>query len=482
MTRSALEYRRSLHDGRAVHLDGKIVDVTTHPAFAGIVSTLADLVDLSAQPELRSVDPDVGQDVAWWWRTPRTREDLVARRTASTRLAEPTCGFVGRGPDHVASFFAGFVGAAEVFGNQAGAVVDYWRHMAAADQYLSYVIIPPSIDRARAASGAEPTQVRMVDRDASGITVSGSHILGTGTAVSDELFVSCIPPLRPGQADHALSFAVPIATPGLRVHCRRPFSAATSVFDAPFSSRFDETDAVVVFDEVHIGWERVFVAGDIEATAAQFHATAAHTLGNLQAQIRLMLKLRFLLGLARRVVEASGAGDNPAALDSIAEIATLAATVEAHVYAAEYRATLDEHGVLVPDKRYLYTTMARQSELYPRVLHLLRELTSSQVIDLPSSVDALDHPDLVDHASSPDLDHEQRVKLYRLAWDVIGTEFAGRHHQYEMFYAGAPAVAKAHARRTWRFDEADDLLDRTLAQWDRTTPMPATRFDEGTVR
>ena len=218
----------------------------------------------------------------------------------------------------------------------------------------------------------------------------------------------------------------------------------------------------------------MFVYRDIEATAAQFHGTAAHTLGNLQAQIRLMVKLRLLVGLASRIVEVSGAGSLTGALDALADLASLAGGVEAHVRAAEHGARPDHNGVMVPDKRFLYSAMARQAEVYPRALQLLRELTSSQAIDLPSSVAALDHPDLVEHASSPGIDATERVKLYRLAWDLIGTEFAGRHHQYELFYAGAPAVARAHTRRTWRLDEAEALLDRTLARWDRHTPLPGS--------
>jgi 4-hydroxyphenylacetate 3-monooxygenase len=476
VSRTGSSYRSTLADGRHVLLDGAEVDVSSHPAFAGIVSTVAHLIDVAGRPPLRAGGvgsaPAGEGDVAWWWVTPRSADDLAARRRASEALAEETGGFVGRGPDHVASFFAGFVGRPEVFGSRAEAVLAFHRRAASQDLYVSYVIIPPSIDRARVAAGGPVSQLRVVGQTPSGIVVEGAMILGTGTAVSDWLFVSCIPPLRPGQEDHALSFVVPVATDGLRIHCRRPYSAATSVFDAPFSSRFDETDAVVVFERVEVPWEQVFVHRDIEATAAQFHGTAAHVLGNLQAQIRLMVKLRLLVGLGSRIVEVSGAAESPAALDGLAELAALAAAVEAGVLAAEHGARLED-GVMVPDRRFLYSAMSRQAELYPRALHLLRELTSSQVIDLPSSVAAIDDPDLVDHAWSPGVDAEERVKLYRLAWDLIGSEFAGRHHQYEMFYAGAPAVARAHTRRTWRLEEAESLLDRILTQWDRHTPLPS---------
>ena len=479
--RRGSSYRADLADGRQVYLDGAVVEVATHPAFAGIVDTMARLVDLGATDDLRHIHAGAGPeapadaptDIAWWWSTPRSIEDLAARRRASEALAEETCGFIGRGPDHVASFFAGFVGQPEVFGARAEAVLEFWARASANDAYASYVIIPPSIDRARAAAGGEPSQVRVVEESPDGMVVRGAHILGTGTAVSDWLFVSCMPPLAPGQEDHALSFVVSVATDGLRIHCRKPYSAAaTSVFDAPFSTRFDETDAVVVFDDVFVPTEHIFVCRDREATSAQFHQTAAHTLGNLQAQIRLMVKLRFLTGLASRIVEVSGASSSASALDALADLASLAAGVEAHVLAAEHGAHLDEAGVMVPDKRFLYATMARQAEIYPRALHLLRELTSSQAIDLPSSIAALDHPDLVDHATSPRVTSDERVKLYHLAWDVIGSELAGRHHQYEMFYAGAPAVARAHVRRTWRLHEAEALLDRALAQYARDTPLP----------
>ncbi len=472
MSRSAASYKADLSDGRAVHLDGEVVDVSTHPAFAGIVETMGGLLELAGTSELRSHDPTVGTDVAWWWRTPRSLEDLAARRRASETLAEVTGGFVGRGPDHVASFFAGFVGRPEVFGARAGVVTDFWRKAAAEDLYVSYLIIPPSIDRARVVEGGDRTQVRVVDESPRGLVVHGAQILGTGTAVSDWVLVTCIPPLQPGQEDYAVSFVLPVSTPGLRIHCRKPYSDTGSVFDAPFSSRFDETDAVVVFDNVTVPWEQVFIDRDIAATAAQFHTTAAHTLGNLQAQVRLMVKMRFLLGLARRIISVSGAESSASALTHLAELATLAGSVEAHVMAAEYRASLDESGVMVPDKRFLYTTMARQAELYPRALHLLRELTSSQAIDRPSSIAAMDEPDLVDHAGSPETGSEERIKLYGLAWDVIGGEFAGRHLQYEMFYAGATAVSQAHVRRTWRLEEATDLLDRVLAGWGRDTPLP----------
>ena len=137
MKRSPGSYRADLADKRAVHLDGNIVDVSCHPAFAGIVDTMSKLLCRSNDPEFRVDAPSLGTDIAWWWHTPRSMDDLAARRRASELLAEETCGFVGRGPDHVASFFAGFVGQPEVFGSRAGVVNDFWAHAACTDAYVS---------------------------------------------------------------------------------------------------------------------------------------------------------------------------------------------------------------------------------------------------------------------------------------------------------------------------------------------------------
>jgi 4-hydroxyphenylacetate 3-monooxygenase len=470
--RSGEDYRASLADGRAVYVDGERVDVTLHPAFTGVINSVASLFDMACDPDLDMVvdHPAVGGPANRIYLTPRSQQDLVERRRAITAMAERSCGFIGRGPDHVAAFFAGFAAYSEIFDRSRALgsnVVAFHRRMARQSLYCSYCIIPPSVDRAIAAEGgSELQQVQVVAERDDGIVVRGSQILGTGTAISDHLFVSCIAPLREGQERFAVSFVVPVATSGLRIHCRRPYAAmATSVWDYPLMARFDETDAMVAFDDVMVPWDDVFVCGDVDLVRRQFHGTAAHTLGNTQAQIRLAVKLKFLVGLAVKIVAVSGGG-SPEAQDQLAELVALAAQVEGMVLASEYCATIDDHGVAIPDRRYLYGAMALQAEVYPRAIQLLRLLSSSQIINLPSSRRALDSEERVDllaHATSPRTAGEDRIKLFRLAWDVIGSEFGSRHEQYEMFYAGAPAVAKNYARQHYRLDEATGLVDRFFA-------------------
>jgi 4-hydroxyphenylacetate 3-monooxygenase len=475
--RNGRTYLQALRDDRTVYLGGeRVPDVTEHPAFAGAARTVAGLYDLAQDPAnaMRYPVPegDGGSVANRVFLIPRTRAELEARRLASTRWARATHGFFGRGPDHVAGFLAGFASAPEIFGQFGQNVVSYYTHVRDRDLYVTYVIIPPHVDRTRIGRGQSDAfiQVGVVAEKDGGMVVRGSQKLGTGTAISDELFVTCMVPQKPGDEDYALSFAVPVATPGLRLYPRRPYAPAqTSSYDYPLSARFDETDSLAVFDDVFVPWERVFVYRDVALTRNQFFLTPAHILGNTQAQIRLGVKLQFIAGVARKLAVMAGAETSGPVVDMLGDLAFMAACVEGMVLAAEANCQLDARGVAVPDPRFLYTVMGQQADFYPRALHILRLLTTSGVIQLPDSYLAMVRPetapDVERYVRSTGASSEAHIKLYRLAWDLIGSEFASRHHQYEMFYAGAPSVSKAHAVRTYRYDEAVAEVDAFLSSY-----------------
>ena len=484
--RTGPEYLRSLADGRCVFMDGERVrGVPEHAAFRGIARTVAGLYDAALDParKMTFVSPETGGTSNKVFMIPRSREDLRQRREAITQWARLTHGLVGRGPEHVAGFLAGFAGAPEVFARAdrrfGENVVRFHRKVVENDLYVTYVIIPPQIDRSKTAQGQEekflPVGVS-AERDG-GIVVRGAQMLGTSAAVSDFLFVSSIVPLKPGDEDYANSFVVPLSAQGLKLHCRPPYAPGKpSVFDYPLSTRFDETDALVVFDDVFVPWENVFVYRNVDRVRAQFFETAAHVLGNSQAQIRLVVKMKFLIGLARKIAAATQVDAFPGVQEKLGELASLAAVVEGMVVAAEAASEVDANGVARPHPRFLYGAMGLQSELYPRAIHLVRELSGAGVLQVPSSYKDLVSPetqaDIRRYIRAPGLASEERIKLFKLAWDMIGTEFAGRHQQYEMFYAGAPHVARGYAFRNYGYEEAVGLVDACLAGYGLETERP----------
>ena len=180
--------------------------------------------------------------------------------------------------------------------------------------YVSYAIVPPQIDRSKPAhKQSDPTLYAGVvkERD-DGIVISGAQQLATGGAIADLIHLSCIHPLQPGDENYANCLVVPVNAPGLKLYPRRPFAmAATNAFDYPLSSRFDESDSYVVFDNVFVPWERVFIYRNLEITRDQWWKTPSHVYGNHQAQVRYVTKLRFMMGLAQRMVEMIGTAAQP---------------------------------------------------------------------------------------------------------------------------------------------------------------------------
>ena len=482
MTRSGDGYIRGLRDGRNIFVGGeRVADVTVHPAFAGAIRTVARLYDLANDPANRELmtyaSPRDGRPVNKAWLVPRTREDLAARRRAIKFWADASYGFLGRSPDHVASFFAGFAGAPAHYSRGGQQFADNLLRFAAKaadeDLYVSYVIVHPTVDRAKPAhQQAEPFLYAgaAAERD-DGIVIRGAQMLGTGSVMSDYIFVSVILPLRPGDEDYAISCVVPNGAPGVKLYPRRPYaSGATSLFDYPLSSRFDESDALVVFDDVFVPWEDVFIYKSIELTAGQFSTTAAHVLGNTQSHIRSWAKLQFLVGLVKRCMDLSGRSAAGEVVSQLGELATRVSIVEGMILGAEAAAEPDQFGVMRPKDSLLYASQVYQQALYPVLLNQIRGLLGGALIQLPASVNELrgveSAADIARYVRWPHASGAERVKILKLLWDAIGSEFASRHLQYEMFYAGEPAAIHGREFRNFDWSAAEAAVDRCLASYD----------------
>jgi len=481
MTRSGDDYMRGLRDGRTVLLNGeRVTDVAAHPAFAAGIRTVARLYDLACESPNRALmsypSPRDGRPINKAWLVPRTRGDLVARRRAIKFWADASYGFLGRSPDHVASFFAGFAGAPEFYARGGQRFADNLMRFAAKaadeDLYVSYVIVHPTVDRAKPAhQQSEPYLYAGVaaERD-NGIVIRGAQMLGTGSVMSDYIFVSVILPLKPGDEDYAIACVVPNGVRGLKLYPRRPYTLGpTSRFDYPLSSRYDETDSLVVFDDVFVPWEDVFIYKNIELTAGQFSVTAAHVLGNTQSHIRSWAKLQFLVGLVKRCMDLSGRSANSDVVAQLGDLASRVSLVEGMILGAEAAAELDQFGVMRPKDSLLYASQVYQQTMYPALLSQIRGLMGGGLMQLPASVADLSAPDsaadIERYLRWPRASASERVKLLKLLWDALGSEFASRHLQYEMFYAGEPAAIQGREFRNFDWASAEASVARCLASY-----------------
>jgi 4-hydroxyphenylacetate 3-monooxygenase len=477
--RTGADYLQSLNDGRQVFLDGdKVADVTRHPAFRQASRSLATLYDIAAEPDLRQTmtfaSPKTGAPVLRAYQIPHTHEDLRARRLFSEKWAEATFGLMGRTLDHVAGFLCGFAAVPRVLaagGQQfADNAVAFYERARDEHLYLAYAIVPPQIDRSKPAhKQSDPTlHAGVVKERDDGIVISGAQQLATGAIYSDYLYLSCIHPLQPGDENYANGLVIPINAPGLKLYPRRAFAAnATNGFDYPLSSRFDETDSFVVCDNVFVPWEHVFIYRNLEICRDQWWKTPSHLYGNHQAQVRYVTKLRFMIGLAKAMNQITGNDANPAVQTEMGALASIVSIYENMLLSHETAATIDADGVLWPSKTALYSAMAMQSELNGRMLEIIRELTGSAMITLPSSVADFENPamahDIERYMRSASTDARKRMAVLRCAWDLIGSEFGSRHQQYEKFYGGASFLIKQNVNRSFDYERATGLVGAALA-------------------
>ena len=475
------DYVASLRDGRDVYLDGeRVKDVTIHPAFEAPIRLIRDTYERARSDEAREVttclDPATGERMGAMWLIPRSADDLGIRRRVHRFWAEPSYGLMGRTPDHVASVITALASARDFFARGgprfADNVVRFHEKACREDLYLSYAIVPPQVDRVRPAHQhhepfLHPGVVR--ERD-DGIVLRGAQSIATSAVLSDWLFLSYITPLAAGDDDYAISVVLPINAPGLRLYPRRPFATmATSVYDYPLSSRFDEVDATVILRDVFVPWEQVFIYRNVGLVNAQFQETPSHTLANFQSLVRFGVKLEFLAGLAVKLTDVQGATAQPAIQATLGgEVATLAATFEALVHAAE-RFPLVRDGVARPHPQYIYAGMSLQRRLMVDLIRTLRELAGGAFQTIPSSelnfTSAETREDTERYYQATGISARDRIKLVKLIWDFVGTEFGGRQLQYEMFYSASQPVVNTRAFRAYDWDRVRAIVERCLAEY-----------------
>ena len=487
MARTGSDYIERANDGRSIYLDGQLIEnAVDHPAFRNALRTVAGLYDFQAAPENQDLmtieSPTSGGRVNRCWQLPGSYQELVKRREAITAWAELTFGFMGRSPDHVASCLSGMVMGIDVFEShgkeRSGALMDYFTYVRDNDLFVTYVIANPRADHSKGVSEQEDEFLvaAICDEDSQGITIKGAKMLGTSAVIADEILVTTGQPLRPGEEMYAFSVAMPLATKGLKILPRKSYEAAAlSQFDNPLSSHLDENDAVILFDEVKVPWDRVFVYRDTNTCRAQFQDTPAHMFQNYQAQIRLMVKTRFLLGLARKIAETNGIASIPEVSGKLGYLAANTGTIEGMVKGME--ANGGQYGpYFIPDRRLLYATQVLTQQFYPELIYTVRDFAGANMIMMPSSVADFGNPEtaaFIDKTQrSPVAEPKDKVKLFKLAWDAVGSEFGSRQAQYEMFYAGGAFVTQGRSFQNYDWNNVTDMVDNLLASYD--LPEPST--------
>ena len=434
--------------------------ISEHPAFRGVARSIAALYEMQLAPgqeeAMTYVSPTTGERVGASFLQPRTKGDL-AKRTAMMKVgAVYSGGYMGRTADYLIRSVMAMAAAKEFFGREgrdyASNIEKYYEYVRENDLLLTHTLINPQNNRSVGPSKqADPfVAARVLEKTSEGVVIRGARMLAT-LPMADEIMVFPSTVIRSGQDDapYSVAFAIPVSTKGLKFICRESF-ASDSAYDHPLASRFEEQDAVVVFDDVLVPWERVFIMEDPEKANRASEATDAIVFMAHQATVREAAKTEFVAGLVTLVAETIGADQFPQVQEKISEILLTAETMKAFIAASEANAKVNRWGVMTPD--YIPINSARN--LWPRVAPalstVLKQVGASGLMAIPPE-EVLDSPARADvdrYYQAKLADGEERIRLFKLAWDLAGSSFGGRQDLYERFFFGDP-VRMASAYYSW---------------------------------
>jgi len=479
-----------MRDGRAVYIGAEQVDdVTSHPAFRNGAQTIAGLYDLRADPVQRnlfSFEED-GERYALQWLRCRTREDLVRRMRALKATADFTYGLIGRSPEQVAGLITGLAMNSGVLENLHTGfgknLIRYYEYARKNDLYLSFAVTPPTGMRATElfpGQERDDPNLQVVAEDDVGVTVSGMKMLATSAVFADEILIGNLTPIAEKFKSEAITAALPLNAPGLSLWSRQPYARQVAhEADYPLSYRFDETDSVLVCERVKIPWERVFLHNDAAMSRRIYIETPANCYQNHHSNIRFWSKMGLIVGVASRITQANGVDKIPAVRETLGRLAALEATIGGLVQGQIEAFEEWPQGYATPNRRIMYAALNWCQEHHSEIVDMLRTLLGGIPLLMPASIDVLGDASLRDTFErwwkTPSIAASERHKLYKLAWDLVGSEFAGRHMLYEKFYAGNSLVVRNQSDREAPWDEFHRVVDGLLRQVD--VPGPPHKDD-----
>ncbi|TXK83875.1 4-hydroxyphenylacetate 3-hydroxylase family protein [Paenibacillus sp. N3.4] len=445
------QYVQRLNDGRRVWLNGELIkDLPNHPDFRGTVASVASLMDLQEHPDIGpnlTFQTETGVRANRAFLIPENRDDIDRRSLAFKIWSEATFGVMSRVSGAYRSQITGFYAVRDTLRQDAPGFAEkisrYYKDLRDRDLLITSAGHDPQIDRSKLSNelGDLYTAVRIVRETEEGIIVRGAKMIATGGPYMDEIIVAPVGKKTRDEQHYALMFVIPVNNPGVHLICRESF-ASTNEENHPLSAQYDEMDAIIVFDDALIPWERVLIKEDPEALWKLRSNPFLGAFGLHENIVRLVSKLEFVAAVGNELADSIGIKKFTHVREKLAELFFQLESIKALLLAAEQRSVLFPNGVWAPDMQPLNTAKNLGNRYYPRALEILQLLTGAGVLQAPSTIADLRGPlgDAMQlYYRGADRSAEERINLLKLTWELVGSPLGARHELYERFYAGDPA-------------------------------------------
>lgn len=448
------EYLKSLDDGREVWIYGeRVKNVAEHPAFRNSARMIARMYDALHDPQRRSIltaPTEWGGFTQKFFRAPHTVQEQVAQRDAIAEWQRCAWGWMGRSPDYKGSFLGTLGANAGFYRGYEDNARRWYRKAQERTWYVNHAIMNPPVDRELPANESSDVFVRVVKENDAGIFVSGAKVVATGSALTHYTFIAHIGQVPIQDPNFSPVFIVPTGAPGVKLLCRvsNEYRAAVlgSPFDYPLSSRLDENDAILVLDNVFIPWEDVFMHGDV-TQANKFNVGSGFLeRASLHGCTRFAVKMDFIVGLLTRALEITGAKAFHGVQAQLGEVIAWRNAFWA-LSDAMAKSEVQWNEMVRPDPHFAGAYRVLNQEAMPRIKNIIEQIVASGLIYLNSHTSDFKVPEIRGYLDkyvrgSAGTDAVERVKVMKMLWDAIGTEFGARHELYEINYIGSNDVTR----------------------------------------
>ena len=477
--RTGNEYKQGLSDKpRDVWINGEhITNVIDHPIFAASIKEIANIYDLQHNPEFQETmtfrSPSTGELVSSAFLAPRSQEDIIKRSATFKIIANATFGMMGRTQDYLSTMLMSFAESPHLF-DKCGPeytqrLTGYFEYVRENDLFLTHALIPPQSDRSKTSSKQEGDFLHMgvAEETNEGVIIRGARMLATLAPVADELLVYSLPGLKPEDIKHSIMFSIPINSTGLKIICRRPYSTGQhDIFDHPLAARYEESDAVIVFDDVLVPWDRVFIYNDVDASNDLYTKSFVRQHAAHQTAVRGITKMSLAVGTAIHLARSIKIDQFLGVQEKLGKCISALEIIKGCLLAAESNVVTNEKGQAYCALEPLLAIRNFMPRAYPEVIDILRELGAGGLTMNPSKSD-LDSAEIGSdilkyYAGAGDISTPERLSLFNLAWDLTGDAFGIRQLQYERYYSGDPMRNLANTYLGYKGDECLSLVAEAL--------------------
>lgn len=451
------EFLESLRDGREVYIYGERVDdVTRHPAFRNSAVSVAKLYDALHDQKSRDVltaatDTGSGGYTHKFFKVARSREEVVAQRDAIAAWARISYGWMGRSPDYKAAFLNTLGANAAFYGKFADNARAWHKRGQEAVLYLNHALINPPIDRNKPVEQVKDVYITIQKETDAGIVVSGAKVVATNSALTHYNFLGQNMGQEITDPSMVVMFIAPMNTPGIKLICRASYefaaAASGSPWDYPLTSRFDENDAIFIFDNAFIPWENVFIHRDVERLKSFYPKSGFFNGFTMQGCTRLSVKLDFIAGLLYKAARVTGVEAFRGVQAQLGEVIGWRNLFWSLTDAMAFNPEPWVDGAVLPNARASSAYRLFMTEAYPIVRAIVEKVIASGLIYLPSHARDFKNPDIDKYLAryvrgSNDIGYKERIKTMKLLWDAVGTEFGARHELYEKNYSGSHELVR----------------------------------------